>query len=155
MFYNVLIILYLFIQNSNAPSPLGQMPPSDGMPGGPMPPAGFFPVSVPLCFHLFSLLIILIDFLTIDNWLHNLLTFFYWFTTFFFKTKKRFINFVQLLSFQNSHMRPSPPQQPVNQPSPHSQPMMPNPVSFDLISKLIPIFRIYFDSINWFEQSIH
>lgn len=35
-------------QNAAAPSPLGQMPPQDGMPGGPMPggPAGFFPVSV-------------------------------------------------------------------------------------------------------------
>ncbi|EEC00848.1 glycine rich protein, putative [Ixodes scapularis] len=31
--------------NPSAPSPLGQMPPSDGMPGGPMPPGGFFPVS--------------------------------------------------------------------------------------------------------------
>lgn len=31
-------------QNPNAPSPLGQMPPNDGMAGGPMPP-GFFPVS--------------------------------------------------------------------------------------------------------------
>lgn len=30
--------------NAAAPSPLGQMPPSDGMPGGPMPP-GFFPNS--------------------------------------------------------------------------------------------------------------
>ncbi|KAJ9581925.1 hypothetical protein L9F63_003745, partial [Diploptera punctata] len=27
-----------------APSPLGQMPPNDGLPGGPMPP-GFFPNS--------------------------------------------------------------------------------------------------------------
>jgi hypothetical protein len=27
-----------------APSPLGQMPPADGMPGGPIPP-GFFPVN--------------------------------------------------------------------------------------------------------------
>lgn len=34
-------------QNAAAPSPLGQMPPQDGMPGGPMPggPGGFFPVS--------------------------------------------------------------------------------------------------------------
>ncbi|XP_015925790.1 single-stranded DNA-binding protein 3 isoform X2 [Parasteatoda tepidariorum] len=30
--------------NPTAPSPLGQMPPNDGMPGGPMPP-GFFPNS--------------------------------------------------------------------------------------------------------------
>lgn len=55
--------------NPNAPSPLGQMPPNDGMAGGPMPP-GFFP---------------------------------------------------------NSHMRPSPPQQPVSQPSPHPQPPPPPP----------------------------
>ncbi|XP_067120676.1 single-stranded DNA-binding protein 3-like isoform X1 [Centruroides vittatus] len=55
--------------NPTAPSPLGQMPPSEGMPGGPMPPAGFFP---------------------------------------------------------NSHMRPSPPQQPVSQPSPHPQPPPPH-----------------------------
>ncbi|KAF3425177.1 hypothetical protein E2986_12296 [Frieseomelitta varia] len=27
-----------------APSPIGQMPPNDGMPGGPMPPA-FFPIT--------------------------------------------------------------------------------------------------------------
>lgn len=34
------------LQNAGpAPSPIGQMPPNDGMPGGPMPPA-FFPVSV-------------------------------------------------------------------------------------------------------------
>ena len=33
------------LQNPSAPSPLGQMPPNDGMPGGPMPP-GFFPVSI-------------------------------------------------------------------------------------------------------------
>lgn len=33
------------LQNAGpAPSPLGQMPPNDGMPGGQMPP-GFFPVS--------------------------------------------------------------------------------------------------------------
>ena len=33
-------------QNAAAPSPLGQMPPQDGMPGGPMPGGpGFFPVS--------------------------------------------------------------------------------------------------------------
>jgi len=37
-----------YLQNAGpAPSPIGQMPPNDGMPGGPMPPA-FFPVS----FHL-------------------------------------------------------------------------------------------------------
>lgn len=29
--------------NPTAPSPLGQIPPNDGMPGGPMAPAGFFP----------------------------------------------------------------------------------------------------------------
>lgn len=35
---------YLILQNTGpAPSPLGQMPPNDGMPGGPIPP-GFFPV---------------------------------------------------------------------------------------------------------------
>lgn len=35
----------VYFQNAGpAPSPLGQMPPNDGMPGGPMPP-GFFPVS--------------------------------------------------------------------------------------------------------------
>ncbi|XP_075529087.1 single-stranded DNA-binding protein 3-like isoform X7 [Dermacentor variabilis] len=56
--------------NPSAPSPLGQMPPNEGMPGGPMPPGGFFP--------------------------------------------------------QNSHMRPSPPQQPANQPSPHPQPPPPH-----------------------------
>ncbi|XP_054718659.1 single-stranded DNA-binding protein 3-like [Uloborus diversus] len=55
--------------NPTAPSPLGQIPPNDGMPGGPMAPAGFFP---------------------------------------------------------NSHMRPSPPQQPVSQPSPHPQPPPPH-----------------------------
>jgi hypothetical protein len=56
--------------NPTAPSPLGQMPPNDGMPGGPLPPgAAFFP---------------------------------------------------------NSHMRPSPPQQPVSQPSPHPQPPPPH-----------------------------
>lgn len=34
-----------YLQNAGpAPSPIGQMPPNDGMPGGPMPPA-FFPVS--------------------------------------------------------------------------------------------------------------
>ncbi|GIX95257.1 hypothetical protein CEXT_525881 [Caerostris extrusa] len=55
--------------NPTAPSPLGQIPPNDGMPGGPMAPAGFFP---------------------------------------------------------NSHMRPSPPQQPVSQPSPHPQPPPPS-----------------------------
>lgn len=33
------------LQNTGpAPSPLGQMPPNDGMPGGPIPP-GFFQVS--------------------------------------------------------------------------------------------------------------
>ncbi|XP_046909874.1 sequence-specific single-stranded DNA-binding protein isoform X5 [Dermatophagoides farinae] len=57
--------------NPTAPSPLNQIP-NDGMPGGPMPPAGFF---------------------------------------------------------TNSHMRPSPPQQPVSQPSPHSQPPPPPPHS--------------------------
>ncbi|GFT30410.1 uncharacterized protein TNCV_2377021 [Trichonephila clavipes] len=67
----------LVVKNPTAPSPLGQIPPNDGMPGGPMAPAGFFP---------------------------------------------------------NSHMRPSPPQQPVSQPSPHPQPppphsqMLPNQV---------------------------
>lgn len=55
--------------NPTAPSPLNQMPPNEGMPGGPIPPAGFF---------------------------------------------------------TNSHMRPSPPQQPVSQPSPHSQPPPPH-----------------------------
>ncbi|XP_058806457.1 single-stranded DNA-binding protein 3 isoform X4 [Phymastichus coffea] len=30
-----------------APSPLGQMPPNDGMPGGPMPPNFFFPMQGP------------------------------------------------------------------------------------------------------------
>jgi hypothetical protein len=40
----------LFSQNAGpAPSPLGQMPPNDGMPGGPMPP-GFFPVSTLLVY---------------------------------------------------------------------------------------------------------
>jgi hypothetical protein len=34
----------LFQNAGPAPSPLGQMPPNDGLPGGPMPP-GFFPVS--------------------------------------------------------------------------------------------------------------
>ncbi|XP_022243739.1 single-stranded DNA-binding protein 3-like isoform X2 [Limulus polyphemus] len=51
--------------NTTAPSPLGQMAPNEGIPGGPMGPAGFFP---------------------------------------------------------NTHMRPSTPQQPVSQPSPHPQP---------------------------------
>ena len=39
---------FSLLQNAAAPSPLGQMPPQDGMPGGPMPggPGGFFPVSV-------------------------------------------------------------------------------------------------------------
>lgn len=41
-----LIIIVLSLQNPSAPSPLGQMPPNDGMPGGPMPPAGFFPVRI-------------------------------------------------------------------------------------------------------------
>ncbi|GBN73858.1 hypothetical protein AVEN_266996-1, partial [Araneus ventricosus] len=59
----------LCVKNPTAPSPLGQIPPNDGMPGGPMAPAGFFP---------------------------------------------------------NSHMRPSPPQQPVSQPSPHPQPPPPH-----------------------------
>lgn len=35
---------FVSLQNAAAPSPLGQMNPQDGMPGGPMPP-GFFPVS--------------------------------------------------------------------------------------------------------------
>ena len=36
------------LQNAAAPSPLGSMPPQDGMPGGPMPGGpGFFPVSSP------------------------------------------------------------------------------------------------------------
>ncbi|XP_076353374.1 single-stranded DNA-binding protein 3-like isoform X34 [Tachypleus tridentatus] len=30
--------------NPSAPSPLGQMPPNEGMPGGPIGPGGFFPV---------------------------------------------------------------------------------------------------------------
>ena len=45
--YNPLIPDAPFVlQNPPAPSPLaGQMPPQDGMPGGPMPP-GLFPVSL-------------------------------------------------------------------------------------------------------------
>lgn len=36
---------YFYYQNAGAaPSPLGQLPPNDGMPGGPMAPT-FFPVS--------------------------------------------------------------------------------------------------------------
>ena len=42
------IVLEILFQNAGpAPSPLGQMPPNDGLPGGPMPP-GFFPVSTSL-----------------------------------------------------------------------------------------------------------
>lgn len=42
----IILLIRLFIfQNPTAPSPLGQIPPNDGMPGGPMAPAGFFPVS--------------------------------------------------------------------------------------------------------------
>lgn len=33
------------MQNPTAPSPLNQMPPNDGIPGGPMPPSSFFAVS--------------------------------------------------------------------------------------------------------------
>lgn len=41
----MLLTTMIYFQNAGpAPSPLGQMPPNDGMPGGPMPP-GFFPVS--------------------------------------------------------------------------------------------------------------
>lgn len=36
--------MLLSFQNAAAPSPLGQMPPQDGMAGGPIPPS-FFPVS--------------------------------------------------------------------------------------------------------------
>lgn len=46
-----------YLQNAGpAPSPIGQMAPNDGMPGGPMPPT-FFPVSfytfynIELCFN--------------------------------------------------------------------------------------------------------
>jgi hypothetical protein len=39
-----MIFSFVSLQNAAAPSPLGQMTPQDGMPGGPMPP-GFFPVS--------------------------------------------------------------------------------------------------------------
>lgn len=35
----------MFQNTGPAPSPLGQMPPADGMPSGPLPP-GFFPVSI-------------------------------------------------------------------------------------------------------------
>ncbi|GFQ99640.1 uncharacterized protein TNCT_255471 [Trichonephila clavata] len=77
--------IYKIRKNPTAPSPLGQIPPNDGMPGGPMAPAGFFP---------------------------------------------------------NSHMRPSPPQQPVSQPSPHPQPppphsqMLPNQTNYYVKKKL-------------------
>ena len=37
--------VHTYEQNPNAPSPLGQMAPNDGIPGGPMGP-GFFPVSL-------------------------------------------------------------------------------------------------------------
>ena len=39
------IVSVFSFQNPSAPSPLGQMPPQDGMPGGPGMPPGFFPVS--------------------------------------------------------------------------------------------------------------
>ena len=40
-----LVCIFVFQNAGPAPSPLGQMPPNDGMgPGGPIPP-GFFPVS--------------------------------------------------------------------------------------------------------------
>lgn len=35
----------MFQNAGPAPSPLGQMPPNDGIPGGPGMPPGFFPVS--------------------------------------------------------------------------------------------------------------
>ena len=39
-------LFYYYLQSAAAPSPaLGQMPPNDGMPGGPMPP-GFFQVTM-------------------------------------------------------------------------------------------------------------
>ena len=44
IFQNFCTFLFL-LQNPAAQSPLGQMPPQDGMPGGPIPP-GFFPVSI-------------------------------------------------------------------------------------------------------------
>lgn len=53
------LVTHCFLQSGGpAPSPLGQMPPSDGMgPGGPMPP-GFFPVSaVRVCILLSSYLV--------------------------------------------------------------------------------------------------
>lgn len=40
--YNMLCVL----QNPSAPSPIGQMPNQDGMPGAPGMPPGFFPVSI-------------------------------------------------------------------------------------------------------------
>lgn len=40
-----LLNIIIYSQNAGpSPSPLGQMPPNDGMQGGPMP-GGFFPVS--------------------------------------------------------------------------------------------------------------
>lgn len=50
-----------YFQNTGpAPSPLGQMPPTDGMPGGPIPP-GFFPVRFLFRYNISKYLILWFD----------------------------------------------------------------------------------------------